>query len=371
MKEQIDLTIKPTMRCNMQCKHCFNGDAFSHKDMLQVDQACIFMEKACQEYRKVKVIFHGGEPTLAGIGFYKDFFQYQQTLVNKYRTEFKNVITTNGLLLSEELVDLFNANNVQINISYDGPFNSVLRQYSDRVLNNILMVRDKGSKFRCFCTLSKESVCHLEEIYDWFKQNRLHFKTLPIEKRGYAKENGDIVMSPEILASQFAIMYEKWSKDKDCHISYSTMEELSTLRRTAPYKKYWFGRKIALNPDGLMYTFGRPNDVRYCLGRPSEAANLSDCFNTEEYKKCLNEMEKMRAVRCPNCSSKITCGGVNINIAYLYVEEMDLIDYSCKQAALIDEYILKINDVIIEDFKNGLSKNYNEYIQGQFSEYIK
>ena len=60
MKEQIDITIKPTMACNMKCKHCFNGDAFVSNDKLDVTKACILMEKACKEYKKVKLTFHGG-----------------------------------------------------------------------------------------------------------------------------------------------------------------------------------------------------------------------------------------------------------------------------------------------------------------------
>ena len=54
MKDKIDLTIKPTMGCNMKCKHCFNGDAFVPTDMLDVNTALELVRKACKEYKKSK-----------------------------------------------------------------------------------------------------------------------------------------------------------------------------------------------------------------------------------------------------------------------------------------------------------------------------
>ena len=369
MKEQIDITIKPTMSCNMRCKHCFNGDAFSLSDRLNITQACNFIEKACAEYSKLKVTFHGGEPTLAGIDFYKAFYTKQREVQKLYGTEINNSIVTNGLLLTDEFIDLLNENNVLINVSFDGPYNHILRQQTEKVKNIILKIRDKGCRFKCFCTLSKASVLHLEEIYNWFKSNHIPFKTLPIEKRGFAKENNDIIMSPKTLVDQFEKVYRIWLIDKELDISYSTFEEFSGLRREITHRKFWFGRKIAMNPDGLMYSFGRPNDVHYCLGSPSEVDKLNDCFENEKYKDCLATLKKMRDERCPSCLSYSTCGGININIAYLYVDEPELIEYSCLQSNMLFQRILEVNDEIIEDFKNSNYEQYNNYVQQKFAVY--
>lgn len=371
MNNKIDITIKPTMGCNMKCKHCFNGDAFSGHDMLSINQACDFMEKACAEYSKVKVTFHGGEPTLAGIDFYREFYAKQQQFQRKYGTEINNLIVTNGLLLTDEFIDLFNENDVLINISFDGPYNHLLRQQSEKVLEVVKKTRDKGGRFKCFCVLSKDSVAHLEEIYDWFKANHIPFKTLPLEKRGYAKQNDSIVMDPNELVDQFEKVYQKWLTDREIDISYSTFEEFAALRRDMGHRKFYFGRKIAMNPDGKMYSFGRPNDVHYCLGTPYEVDKLEDCFENPEYRKCMDILEKMRNERCPACPSKTTCGGVNINIAYLYVEEPELIEYSCFQSNMLFQRILNVNDSIVADFNNGKSSKYNSYIQTLYHQYCK
>lgn len=366
MKDQIDITIKPTMSCNMKCKHCFNGDAFVATEKLNVQTACLFMEKACQEYEKVKVTFHGGEPTLVGIDFFKIFYAEQQKLQHKFGTQINNLIVTNGLLLTDEFIDLFNEHNVLINLSFDGPYNNLLRQQTQKVQDIAFKIRDKGGRFKCFCTLSKYSVPHLLEIYNWFKYNHISFKTLPVEKRGYAKSNAEIIMSPKELVEQFEKVYRIWLTDKNFNVSYSTFEEFADLRRNLQHRKFWFGRKIAMNPDGKMYSFGRPNDVHYCMGTPQEVNCLNDCFETEEYKKFLLLLEAMRNKRCPSCESNIVCGGVNINIAYLYVDDPELVDYSCHQSNMLFQRILDINDEVIADIRNGGIEKYNRVIQHKF-----
>ncbi len=369
MKESIDLTIKPTMNCNMRCRHCFNGDDFSHSNLLSLEQACDFVEKACLEYHKVKVIFHGGEPSLVGVDFYREFYSKLKEFEKIYGTEFNNVITTNGLCLSDDFIDVLYDNNVLVNVSFDGPYNDTLRQQTSKVRDIIYKIRDKGCRLRCFCTLSKASVSHLKEIYEWFKANKISFKTLPIEKRGYAKINDEIIMSPEELVDQFEKLYIYWLTDQTCNISYSTFEEFAGLRRDVGHRRFWFGRKIALNPDGLMYSFGRSNDVNFCLGSPYDVSKLSDCFETEEYKRCISILESIRNEKCPSCCSNVVCGGVNINIAFLYVDDQRLIDYSCRQSNMLFQRILCVNDNIIKDFKAGDYSKYNKTIRGKFSEF--
>ena len=358
------------MACNMKCLHCFNGDAFIDKAMLDVKEAIKFMELACKEYSLIKVTFHGGEPTLAGYDFYKAFFTSQRQLISRYNVKVRNIITTNGLLLTDKLIELFKENFVQICVSYDGPYNYVLRQNSEKVLNNILRAKDSGADVKCYCTISKQSVKHLEEIYYWFRNHRINFKTLPIEKRGYAINSTELVMPIEDLVNNFARTYLIWIKDTDCKVSYSTFEEFANLRRATMHRKFWFGRKIALNSDGNLYTFGRPNDIKFSIGSVWNVKSLSNCFESKCYVDFLSYLKEKRNVKCKNCKSNIICGGVNINIAYLYVDDENLVDYSCAQSDALFQRILEINDNIIMDFQHRNIDDYNEYVKNAFAEFI-
>lgn len=368
---EIAITVKPTLSCNMRCKHCFNGEKLNHSNIIAPERVNLLLEKASNEYETIKVTFHGGEPTLAGKDFYYKVFEAQKKLSENKGTVFRNFFTTNGLLLDEEFVDLLIENNTLMNVSFDGPYNDVLRQNGDKVLKNIQMIQEKKGRIRCFCTLSRDSFSHLQEIYDWFNINKLDFKTLPIEKVGYAKSNDDLIMNPIELSKIFVDIYIKWIHDKNFDVRYFTFEEFSALRRNMQFKSYWFNRKIALNPDGNIYPFGRPNDVNYCLGNPESIDCIEDCFSSQQYLKLRKILSGFYNSKCQNCKSLGVCNGVAICMTYMYEEDEHILDYSCNQSSLIFQGILEVNDKIIEDFKEGKIDNYTDYIKERFKEYLR
>lgn len=366
MVHEIALTIKPTMSCNMRCKHCFNGDELNSSDILEVERACHFIESACKEYQDVKVTFHGGEPTLAGIDFYKTVFDFQHKMIEKYNVSFSNNFTTNAILLDDELIELLIKNKALINISFDGPYNEVLRQNGKIVYSKIVRVKEKGGRVRAFCTISKGSYKHLLEIYNWFNEREIDFKILPIEPRGYAAIDKELLLDTTSFINELTKTYKYWICDKDCKIRFYTFEEFASLRRDTQFKPFWFSREIALNPDGKIYPFGRPNDVQYCLGEAKEGIILSDCFVSNDYLKMIDTLEGYRLKYCKSCPSSQVCNGVCICMSYMYVQEEKLLQYSCNQSNSIFEAILNVNEEIIIDFKNGDTGKYSKIIVDKF-----
>lgn len=366
MVHEIALTIKPTMGCNMKCKHCFNGDISNLSEMLDAAVACEFIEAACREYKDVKVTFHGGEPTLAGIDFYTQVFAFQAEMVKKYGVKFSNFFTTNGILLTDELIDLLIVNNTLINISFDGPYNDVLRGNSELVYKKIHRVKAKGERFRAFCTIAKGSYEHLREIYDWFNQREIDFKILPIEPRGYAAIDRQFLMDTDKFIDTLTDAYRYWIQDKNCKIRFYTFEEFAALRRTFQFKPFWFRREIALNPDGKIYPFGRPNDIQFCLGSPKDGFSLNDCFDSENYVRMLDILSGYRQEYCGTCSAANVCNGVCICMSYMYVQERELLEYSCNQSRRIFESILDINDRIISDIEGGHGNIYSDTVRRIF-----
>lgn len=354
------------MNCNMKCKHCFNGDNLNSPGLLDVEKACYFIEAACREYQDVKVTFHGGEPTLAGIDFYKTIFDFQHEMIKKYKVSFSNNFTTNALMLTDELIDLLVENNALINISFDGPYNDVLRQNSHIVSQKFVRVKEKGGKVRAFCTISKGSYKHLLKIYKWFNEREIDFKILPIEPRGYAAIDKELLMNTTSFIKVLIDVYKYWICDHDCRVRFYTFEEFASLRRDTQFKPFWFSREIALNPDGKIYPFGRPNDIQYCLGEAKTGLKLSDCFVSDEYSRMLRTLDGYRKKYCNDCGSSQVCNGVCICMSYMYVQDEELLLYSCHQSNSIFEAVLKVNEAIMTDFQNGCTDKYNMIIHDKF-----
>lgn len=370
MKKEIALTIKPTMSCNMRCKHCFNGNDLKDSSILPVSAVLKFIELACRDYEIVKITFHGGEPSLAGIDYYKTVFSFQKKMEEVYGTKFHNNFTTNGLLLNEEYIDLLVSNRVMVNLSFDGPYNHILRQQTEKVYQKIGLLKYRGARFRVFCTISEPSYRNLTEIYKWFNERGVDFKILPIEKRGYAKENSELVMDRDDFVEELTKTYRYWIKDKNCQITFYTFEEFAVLKSNIQFKPYWFNRKLALNPDGFIYPFGRPNDIHFILGRPEEIESLEQCFHSGQYSRLREILNNYHESVCKGCGSLHICNGVAVCMSYMYVDQMDLLRYSCSQSDHIFSSILKINDEIKHDFMKGDYGDYGESVKKAFSEYL-
>lgn len=368
MIHEIALTIKPTMACNMKCKHCFNGDEFRENKMVDIEKVYNFIEAACKENKDVKVTFHGGEPTLAGMDFYKKIFDFEEKMHSKYDSKFTNNFTTNGLLLKEELIDLLIKNNTLINVSFDGPYNYCLRENSEIVYKRICSLKEKNADFRVFCTISKHSYENLIEIYKWFNERKINFKILPIEPRGYAALDKDLLMDTDKFIDVLSEAYRYWATDEQCDIKVYTFEEFARFKESEQFKPYWFNREIALNPDGKIYPFGRPNDIQFCLGDSSESLSIKQCFNSDAYKKMLKKLNHYMLKYCEGCDSKSICNGVCISMSYMYVEDEELLKHSCNQANKIFDCMKKINKEIERDFLNGNYNKYNKRIKLIFGE---
>ena len=355
------------MNCNMKCRHCFNGDDFNYSGFTDFRTTCRFVEITAQNFHAIKLTFHGGEPTLAGEKFYRDFYDFENALTEKYDTKFLNRFTTNGKLLSENLADILIANNTLINVSFDGPFNDFLRDNTEIVYEKIMMLKSKKARLRIFCTLSSVALGHLQELYDWFKREELDFKILPIEPRGRAKNFAEHLLPVEKFVPELIALYKYWLKDTECNIKFYTFHDFVKLRRNVQFKPFWFSREIALNPDGKIYPFGRPNDVNFCLGTPYEKDNIADFFDTDKYKCLVEILKNHHAKMCTNCPSKKICNGVLICMSYMYGTDEKMINFSCRQANAIFQGILSVNENIAEDFHSGRSSEYNAFVREIFS----
>ena len=366
MIHEIALTIKPTMNCNMRCRHCFNGDDLNSSGLLNVEKVYWFIESACREFQDVKITFHGGEPTLAGIDYYKKIFDFQEMMKKQYNVVFSNNFTTNGVLLNDELIDLLISHNTLINISFDGPYNDLLRGYSELVYQRICSVKEKGGHVRAFCTVSRGSYEHLLDIYKWFNDKIIDFKILPIEPRGYAAIDRDLLMDTDDFIRVLNDTYRYWTTDQRCHIRVYTFEEFAALRCDTQFKPFWFRREIALNPDGKIYPFGRPNDIQFCLGEPSSDLRLTDCFSDAEYDRMLHILNDYRKEFCKDCDSTHVCNGICLCMSFMYVKDLESLRYSCKQSNEIFRSILLVNDEIMQNINEGRIGKYNNIVREKF-----
>jgi len=102
--------------CNFNCKYCMQHPILTQPLPSKVSPNLISylanMEQPRE--RKIKIIFFGGEPLL--------YFDAIKTIVNclKYSNKFYYVIITNGSLLTDEMIEFINKNEIGVGVSNDG-----------------------------------------------------------------------------------------------------------------------------------------------------------------------------------------------------------------------------------------------------------
>ena len=120
------VTIKPTGAvCNLRCGYCYYLDKKElypgqKKFLLSNELLEKFTRQYLQSQTMYEVVFtwHGGEPLLRDIGFYRKALALQRAYGRGMRIA--NSIQTNGTLLTDEWCRFLKENNFLVGISIDG-----------------------------------------------------------------------------------------------------------------------------------------------------------------------------------------------------------------------------------------------------------
>lgn len=116
----LSLIIKPTRKCNLRCSYCHDWRSRGPKISFEVLANLTAKALAPNKYRLVNFIWHGGEPLLLGIDFFKKALSLQEAFINDNQYVM-NSIQTNGTLLNEEWCEFFRRNRFNVGVSIDGP----------------------------------------------------------------------------------------------------------------------------------------------------------------------------------------------------------------------------------------------------------
>lgn len=110
--------------CNLRCGYCFaaTGD-FNQGRMLMGEEvgygAIDFVVSKSQNRRNIEIDFFGGEP-LMNLDIVKSIVTYAQQQGTLHNKNFRFTITTNGVLLNDDVIEYVNSTMSNVVISLDG-----------------------------------------------------------------------------------------------------------------------------------------------------------------------------------------------------------------------------------------------------------
>lgn len=110
--------------CNLRCEYCFaNGGSYCGKEMnmsFDVAKAAVdFLVEKSGARKNLEIDFFGGEPLL-NFDVVKQTVAYARSIEKERGKNFRFTITTNAMLLTDEVTDFFNKEMYNVVVSIDG-----------------------------------------------------------------------------------------------------------------------------------------------------------------------------------------------------------------------------------------------------------
>ena len=221
--------LKPAgAHCNLACKYCYylekNKLYPTAQRHLMSDE---MLEQFTREYieaqtmNQVLFTWHGGEPLLRSIDFYRKALSLQQKYAGGRCID--NVIQTNGTLLTDEWCEFFAQNHWLVGISIDGPqpdhdhyrLTAAGKPSWKKVMQGIKLLKKHGVEWNAMAVVNAYNANHPLEFYRFFKENGCQFlQFTPIVERLTRHEDGRTLASladkNEIPMSEASVTPEQW-----------------------------------------------------------------------------------------------------------------------------------------------------------------
>lgn len=195
--------------CNLACKYCFAGEGEYHgrRALMSLEtgkKALDFLVKNSGNRVNLEVDFFGGEPLL-NWQVVKELVIYGRSLEEPYHKKFRFTLTTNGVLLNDEIMEFANREMANIVLSIDGrkEINDLMRPYRggqgsyDTIVPKFLTVAESRKQMNYYVrgTFTRNNpdfakdVAHLAD---------LGFKQISVEPV-VAQPSDDYALRPEEL----------------------------------------------------------------------------------------------------------------------------------------------------------------------------
>lgn len=183
------ILIKPSSaNCNIDCNYCFykclssNRKEYSKGFMSDETLEALIVQAFAYADGFVSFAFQGGEPTLAGLRFFKRVAALQKKYNTKHIT-IENTIQTNGILINDEWAEFLAENHFLVGLSLDGPkkIHDHYRQDTngqgtfDRVMNAVKLLEQYRVPYNILTVVTNETAEKASYLYKFYKRNHFEY----------------------------------------------------------------------------------------------------------------------------------------------------------------------------------------------------
>ena len=171
--------------CNLRCQYCFaqTGDFGTVRSLMNAEtakRAIDFVIARSKHRHNIEVDFFGGEPLMA-FDVVKETVEYAKAQGQKHDKNFRFTMTTNGLLLNDEVIEYLNREMSNVVLSLDGrkEINDEMRKTIggtgsyDVILpkmRQLVQGRDKNKDYYVRGTYTGKNLDFTQDVLDIYRQ---------------------------------------------------------------------------------------------------------------------------------------------------------------------------------------------------------
>lgn len=330
--------------CNLGCRYCFaeEGEYHGDRSMMSLEvgkQALDFLVANSGSRRNLEVDFFGGEPTM-NFEVVKELVRYGRSLEEPHNKKFRFTLTTNGILLNDEIMEFANEEMANVVLSIDGRKN--VNDYMRPARNGKSTYDIIVPKFQKFAELRNQINYYVRGTFTHhnldFSEDVLHladlgFRQISVEpvvapkEEPYAIQEADL---PRLMEEYDKLAKEMIQREQEGR-GFNFFHFMIDLTQGPCVAKRLSGcgsgtEYLAVTPWGDLYPCHQfVGQKEFRLGNVREGIQAEAL--RDEFKLC-NVYAKEK---CRNCFARFYCsGGCAANSYHFHGNILDAYDIGCE-----------------------------------------
>ncbi|OPZ86686.1 MAG: hypothetical protein BWY74_03572 [Firmicutes bacterium ADurb.Bin419] len=323
--------------CNLRCKYCFasTGDFGGQRSMMSAEvgkKAIDFVIEASGNRKNLEIDLFGGEP-LMNFDVVKEIVAYAKSKEKEYGKNFRFTLTTNALLLNEEIKTYLNENMQNVVLSVDGrkEVNDKMRYrvdgtgcYSDIMPKIKDMADSRGQdKYYVRGTFTRENLDFSKDVLHLADEG---FKQISVEPVVAAKDSGYDLREEDlpVLFEEYEKLASEFVKRKAEGKGFNFFHFMLDLSQGPCVVKRLRGcgsghEYVAITPEGDIYPCHQ-----FVGNSDFKMGNVAEGIVNTEIQEQFKGSNVYTKEECGKCWAKFYCSGGCAANAYQFNNDINI-----------------------------------------------
>jgi uncharacterized protein len=313
--------------CNLDCSYCYylkkehlypEGETFQMTDETLESYITQHIEASPEEV--IRFSWHGGEPSLLGLDFYRRVVELQRRHLPPGRS-IANGIQTNGTLLDEDWCRFLAQEGFAVGLSMDGPpeLHDLHRVTKDgtpthwMTMRGYKLLRKHGVPTEILCVVNAQNVRFPLRIYRFFKQLGTRYITfLPLVEPDVRGSVTRDTVPAEAWGEFLCTIFDEWRDHDIGRVKVQIFEEATKTAFNQEHSLCIFrptcGDVPVIEHNGDFYSCDHFVDEEHHLGNIHETPLVELLVSPAQRAFGRAKLESLPSY-CRECSVKAMCNG--------------------------------------------------------------